>query len=98
MLTRIGFLLGALFLVAWVVLWWTEPRLNLVGVEGKGRFRGAIVNEGRTRVTAVLCDGPPRHAATCACREIERAVLDVGERRAVEGYAFAEPTACGLRP
>lgn len=98
MLTRIGSILGALFLVAYVVLWWTEPQLALVGIEGEGRYRGAVVNEGRTWVTAVVCDGPPRHVATCDCRETARAVLHPGERLAIEGYAFEPLVPCGLRP
>ena len=98
MLTRISFLLGALFLVAWVVLWWTEPRLDLVGISGEGDYRGAMVNNGRTAVVAVLCDGPPRVAATCDCREVTRAALRPGERLAVEGYAFQPLTTCGIRP
>lgn len=98
MLTRIGFILGAVFLVAYLFLWWTEPRLGLVGIEGEGWYRGEMVNDGRTAVTAFLCDGPPRHVNICECREVTRAVLLPGERLAIEGYAFQELTTCGLRP
>ena len=77
---------------------WTEPRVELLGADTRGRFQGELVNVGRTRVVAVVCDGPPRHPATCGCARLAEVRLAPGERRAVRGAAVRKPVACGLRP
>lgn len=96
---RGGFWRVVLFaVVAAAFVAWTEPRVTLLGVEDRGSFQGELVNTGRTRAIAVLCDGPPRHPATCGCARLADAVLAPGERRAVEGASVRRPVPCGMRP